>query len=73
MANLINKPLISPYKRPNQRFRNNRFYKFTSKRNYTAEIADLIEKMYGMPTPATISNMTKLVEENVKPVFMKDL
>ena len=57
---------ISPYKRQTNDLETT-VLQLYSKGITTAEIADLIEKMYGHAyTPATISNMTKLVEENVK-------
>lgn len=56
---------VSPYKRQTNDLETT-VLQLYSKGITTAEIADLIEKMYGHAyTPATISNMTKLVEENV--------
>lgn len=57
---------VSPYKRQTSDLETT-VLQLYSKGITTSEIADLIEKMYGHAyTPATISNMTKLVEENVK-------
>lgn len=62
----FNQQTISPYKRQTNDLETT-VLQLYSKGITTAEIADLIEKMYGHAyTPATISNMTKLVEENVK-------
>ena len=62
----FNQQAISPYKRQTNDLETT-VLQLYSKGITTAEIADLIEKMYGHAyTPATISNMTKLVEENVK-------
>lgn len=62
----FNQQTISPYKRQTNDLETT-VLQLYSKGITTAEIADLIEKMVGHAyTPATISNMTKLVEENVK-------
>jgi putative transposase len=57
---------ISPYKRQTNDLETT-VLQLYSKGITTSEIADLIEKMYGHAyTPATVSNMTKLVQEKVQ-------
>ena len=61
----FNQQTVPPYKRQTSDLETT-VLQLYSKGITTAEIADLIEKMYGHAyTPATISNMTKIVEENV--------
>lgn len=64
---------VSPYKRQTSDLETT-VLQLYSKGITTAEIADLIEKMYGHAyTPATISNMTKIVEENVTAFHQRPL
>ena len=69
----FNQQTISPYKRQTNDLETT-VLQLYSKGITTAEIADLIEKMYGHAyTPTTISNMTKIVEENVTAFHQRPL
>ena len=62
----FNQQTVSPYKRQTSDLETT-VLQLYSKGITTAEIADLIEKMYGHAyTPATISNMTRMVQEWVR-------
>lgn len=69
----FNQQTVSPYKRQTNDLETT-VLQLYSKGITTAEIADLIEKMYGHAySSATISNMTKIVEENVTAFHQRPL